>query len=49
MDYFHIVENSTHKMIKGLLNILGVKAGETVLAPMAGSGTTNIDNRFTWY
>ncbi|MEZ4907410.1 MAG: hypothetical protein R2771_07175 [Saprospiraceae bacterium] len=31
------------QMIKGLLNILGVKAGETVLDPMAGSGTTNIE------
>lgn len=31
------------QMIKGLLNILGVKTGETVLDPMAGSGTTNIE------
>ncbi len=31
------------QMIKGLLNILDVKAGETVLDPMAGSGTTNIE------
>jgi len=31
------------QMIKGLLNIFNVKAGETVLDPMAGSGTTNIE------
>ena len=31
------------QMIKGLLNILGIKAGETILDPMAGSGTTNIE------
>lgn len=31
------------QLIKGLLNITGVKKGETVLDPMAGSGTTNIE------
>ncbi len=31
------------QMIKALLNILNVKAGETILDPMAGSGTTNIE------
>lgn len=31
------------QMIKGLLNILGIKKGETILDPMAGSGTTNIE------
>ncbi|MDR0588556.1 MAG: hypothetical protein LBG61_06270, partial [Burkholderiales bacterium] len=31
------------QLIKGLLNILGVRKGETVLDPMAGSGTANIE------
>jgi DNA modification methylase len=31
------------QLIKGLLNILKVKKGETILDPMAGSGTTNIE------
>lgn len=31
------------QLIKGLLNILGVEKGETILDPMAGSGTTNIE------
>ena len=31
------------QLIKGLLNIIGIKKGETVLDPMAGSGTTNIE------
>ncbi len=31
------------QLIKGLINILGVKKGETILDPMAGSGTTNIE------
>jgi DNA modification methylase len=31
------------QLIKGLLNILGVKKGETVLDPMAGSGTANVE------
>jgi len=31
------------QLIKGLLNILGIKKGETVLDPMAGSGTLNIE------
>jgi len=31
------------QLIKGLLNILGIKKGETILDPMAGSGTTNIE------
>jgi len=31
------------QLIKALLNILGVKKGEYVLDPMAGSGTTNIE------
>jgi len=31
------------QLIKGLLNILGVKKGETILDPMAGSGTANIE------
>jgi len=32
------------QLIKALLNILEVKKGETVLDPMAGSGTTNIES-----
>ncbi|MCD6385189.1 hypothetical protein J7M23_05365 [Candidatus Sumerlaeota bacterium] len=31
------------QMIKGLLNILGVKQGEIVLDPMCGSGTLNVE------
>ncbi len=31
------------QLIKALLNILGLKKGEYVLDPMAGSGTTNIE------
>ena len=31
------------QLIKGLLNILGVEKGETILDPMAGSGTANIE------
>ena len=31
------------QLIKGLINILGIKKGETILDPMAGSGTTNIE------
>ena len=31
------------QLIKGLINILGLKKGETILDPMAGSGTTNIE------
>lgn len=31
------------QMIKGILNIIGVKPGDTVLDPMAGSGTTMIE------
>ena len=31
------------QLIKGLLNIIGIKKGEIVLDPMAGSGTTNIE------
>ncbi len=31
------------QLVKGILNIIGVKKGETVLDPMAGSGTTNIE------
>ena len=31
------------QLIKGLLNILGVEKGETVLDPMCGSGTANIE------
>jgi len=32
------------QLIKGLLNILGIKKNETILDPMAGSGTTNIES-----
>lgn len=31
------------QLIKGILNIIGVKKGDTVLDPMCGSGTTNIE------
>ena len=31
------------QLIKGLLNILGIEKGETILDPMAGSGTANIE------
>ena len=31
------------QLIKGLINILGIKKGETIIDPMTGSGTTNID------
>jgi len=31
------------QLIKGLMNILNIQKGETVLDPMAGSGTTNIE------
>ena len=31
------------QLIKGIINILGIKKDETILDPMAGSGTTNIE------
>ncbi|MCD6117816.1 hypothetical protein J7K93_12430 [bacterium] len=31
------------QLVKGLINILGIKKGETILDPMTGSGTTNIE------
>ena len=31
------------QLIKGLFNILGIEKGETVLDPMAGSGTANVE------
>src|SRR5258708_2256766 len=31
------------QMIKGIMNIIGLKPGDTVLDPMAGSGTTLIE------
>ena len=31
------------QLIKGLFNIMGVEKGETILDPMAGSGTTNVE------
>lgn len=31
------------QLIKALLNIIGIKKGETVLDPMCGSGTTNVE------
>ncbi len=31
------------QLIKGLINILGIKKGETILDPMTGSGTTDIE------
>jgi len=32
------------QLIKGLINILGIKKGETILDPMCGSGTLNIES-----
>jgi len=32
------------QLIKALINIIGIKKGETVLDPMCGSGTTNIES-----
>jgi len=32
-------------LIKGILNILKIKPGDTVLDPMCGSGTLNIEAR----
>ena len=32
------------QMIKALINIIGIKKGETILDPMCGSGTTNIES-----
>ncbi len=31
------------QLIKGLLNIIGIRKGETILDPMCGSGTANIE------
>ncbi len=31
------------QLVKGLLNIIGIKEGETVLDPMCGSGTLNVE------
>lgn len=31
------------QLIKGLINIIGIKKGETILDPMCGSGTANIE------
>ena len=31
------------QMIKGIINIIGIKSGDIILDPMAGSGTTNIE------
>lgn len=31
------------QLIKGLINIIGIKKGEIIIDPMAGSGTTNIE------
>ena len=31
------------QLIKGLINILGIKKGETILDPMCGSGTLNVE------
>ena len=31
------------QLIKALINIIGIKEGETILDPMCGSGTTNIE------
>ena len=31
------------QLIKGLLNIIGIKKGDLILDPMCGSGTTNIE------
>jgi len=33
------------QMIKALMNIIGIKEGETVLDPMCGSGTLNVEAR----
>jgi DNA modification methylase len=32
------------QLIKGLINILNIQKGETILDPMAGSGTTNVES-----
>ena len=32
------------QLIKALINIIGIKKGETILDPMCGSGTTNIES-----
>jgi DNA modification methylase len=32
------------QLIKGIINILNIQNGETILDPMAGSGTTNIES-----
>ncbi len=32
------------QLIKGLINILGIKKGDIILDPMAGSGTTNVES-----
>jgi len=32
------------QLIKALINIIGIKRGETILDPMCGSGTTNIES-----
>ncbi len=32
------------QLIKALINIIGIKNGETILDPMCGSGTTNIES-----
>ncbi|MBC8525971.1 MAG: hypothetical protein H8D22_03730 [Candidatus Cloacimonetes bacterium] len=32
------------QLIKALINIMGIKKGETILDPMCGSGTTNIES-----
>ncbi|MDA1061093.1 MAG: hypothetical protein O3B47_04860, partial [bacterium] len=31
------------QLIKGLINVLNIQKGETILDPMAGSGTTNVE------
>ena len=31
------------QLIKGIINIIGIKKGEVIIDPMAGSGTTNIE------
>ncbi len=31
------------QLIKGLINIIGIKRGDVIIDPMAGSGTTNIE------
>jgi len=35
------------QLIKGLLNILNIQPGETVLDPMCGSGITNVEKNIT--